>query len=36
MCFNIHGTYVAANDFTNNNVIFFVVLDLKVVYYNNY
>ena len=32
----IHGTHVTANDSTNNNVVFFFVLDLKIVYYNNY
>ena len=32
-CLNIHGTHVTAND---NNVVFFFILDLKIVYYNNY
>ena len=35
-CLNIHGTYVTANNSTNNNVVFFFVSDLKIVYYNNY
>ena len=33
---NIHGTYVIVNYSTNNNVVFFFVSDLKIVYYNNY
>ena len=32
-CLNIHGTHVTA---TNNNVVFFFVSDLKIVYDNNY
>ena len=35
-CLKIHGTHVTANNSTNNNVVFFFVLDLKIVYYNNY
>ena len=35
-CLNIYRTHVAANNFTNNNVVFFFVSDLKIVYYNNY
>ena len=34
-CLNIHGTYVTANNSTNNNVFFFVS-DLKIVYYSKY
>ena len=33
---NIYGTYVTAHNSTNNNVVFFFVSDLKIVYYNNY
>ena len=32
---NIHGTHVTATNSTNNNVVFFFVSDLKIVYYNN-
>ena len=35
-CLNIHETHVTANNSTNNNVVFFFVLDLKIVFYNNY
>ena len=35
-CLNIHGTHVTANNSTTNNVVFFFVLDLITVYYNNY
>ena len=35
-CLNIYGTHVTANNSTNNNVVFFFVSDLKIVYYNNY
>ena len=35
-CFNIHGTHVTSNNSPNNNVLYFFVLDLKIVYYNNY
>ena len=35
-CLNIHGTHLTAKNSTNNNVVFFVVSDLKIVYYNNY
>ena len=34
-CPNIHGTHVTANNWTNNNVFFFVS-DLKILYNNNY
>ena len=34
-CLNLHGTHVTANNFTNDNVVFFFVSDLKIVYYNN-
>ena len=33
---NIHGTHVTANNSTNNNVVFFFLSDLKIVYNNNY
>ena len=36
MCLDIHGTHVTVDNSTNNNVMFFFVLDLKIVYYNNY
>ena len=32
---NIHKGYVTANNSTNNNIVFFLVSDLKTVYYNN-
>ena len=36
-CLNKHVTHVISNNSTNYNVVFFFfVLDLKVVYYNNY
>ena len=35
-CLNIHGTHVTANNSINDNVVFFFVSDLKIVYYNNY
>ena len=35
-CLNIQGTHVTANNSTNYNVMFFIVSDLKIVYYNNY
>ena len=35
-CLNIYGTHVTANDLFNNNVEFFLVSDLKKVYYINY
>ena len=35
-CLNIHVTHISANKFTNKNVMFFFVSDLKIVYYNNY
>ena len=34
-CLNIHGTHVNANNLTNNNVFFFFVSDLNIVYYSN-
>ena len=36
VCLNIHGTHVIAKNFTNNDVVFFFVLDLKIINYNNY
>ena len=33
---NIHRTHVIANNSTYNNVVFVLVSDLKIVYYNNY
>ena len=33
---NIHGFYMTANNSTNNNVVFHLFLNLKIVYYNNY
>ena len=35
-CLNIQGTQVTANNSSNNNVVFFFVSNLKIVYYNNY
>ena len=35
-CLNIHRTPVTANNSTNNNVEFFLVSDLKIVYYKTY
>ena len=35
-CLNIHGAHVTANYSTNKNVVFVFVLDLKIVFYNNY
>ena len=35
-CLSIHWTSVTANKSTNNNVVFFFVPDLKIVYYKNY
>ena len=35
-CLNIHRTCVTANNTTYNNLVFFIVSDLKIVYYNNY
>ena len=35
-CLNIQGTYVTANNSTNNSVVFFFASNLKIVYYNNY
>ena len=36
MCLNIHETNVTVNNSTINNVVSFLVSDLKIVYYNNY
>ena len=33
---NTHGTHVPANNSTNNNVMFFFISYLKIIYYNNY
>ena len=35
-CLSIHSTHLTANNSTNNNVVFFVVSNLKIVNYNNY
>ena len=35
-CLKIHGTHVTAKKSTNNNVVFFFLSDLKIVYYNSY
>ena len=35
-CLNIHGIHVTINNSIKNNVEFFFVSDLKIVYYNNY
>ena len=35
-CLNIHGTPVTANNSTTNKIVLFFVLDMKIVYYNNY
>ena len=35
-CLNIYGTHVTANNSYNNNVVFFFVLDSKIICYNNY
>ena len=32
---NIHETHVSATNPSNNNVVFFLVSDLKIIYYNN-
>ena len=32
----MHGTHMTANNSTSINVVFFLVSDLKIVYYNNY
>ena len=34
--FFLRGTHVTPNNSTNNNVVFYLVYDLKIVYYNNY
>ena len=31
-----HRTHETANNSTNNNIVFFFALNLKIVYYNNY
>ena len=33
---NVHRTYAIANNFTNNNIVFFLISNLKIVCYNNY
>ena len=35
-CLNTHGTHATANNSTNDNVVFFLVSDLKIQYYNKY
>ena len=35
-CLSLYGIHLTANNFTNNNVVFFFVSDLKMAYYNNY
>ena len=35
-CLNIQGIHVTANNSTTNNVVFFIISDLKIVYNNNY
>ena len=35
-CLNIHGTHVTINMFTDNNIAFFFVSNLKMVYYNHH
>ena len=35
-CLDIYGTNVPANNSSNNDVVFFLVSDLKIEYYNNY
>ena len=35
-CLIVHGIYVTAINSTTNNVVFFFVSYLKIVYYNNY
>ena len=34
-CLTVHETWVTAKNSTNNNVVFFFVSDLKIVYYKN-
>ena len=34
-CLNIHETHVTANNSTNNNVVFFLLSDWKIAYFNN-
>ena len=36
MCLNILRTHVTANNSINNNVVFFLVSVLRIVYSNNY
>ena len=39
LCFSLYSssrTNVIANNSTNNNVVFFIVSDFKIVFYNNY
>ena len=35
-CLNIYGTHVTAHNSTTNDIVFFIVSDLKIIYYNNY
>ena len=35
-CLNIHGAHVTANHSTTNDIVFFFVSDLKILYHNNY
>ena len=35
-CLNIRGTYVTSSNSTDNNVLFFSVLNLKIIYYSKY
>ena len=35
-CLNTHGSHMTTTNSTNDNVVFFFVSDLKIVYYNNY
>ena len=35
-CVNIHGAHLTANTSINNNIVFFFVSELKIVYYNNH
>ena len=35
-CINIRGTHVATNNSKTNNILFFLISELKIVYYNKY
>ena len=35
-CLNIHETQMTTNNSTNNDIVFFFVSDLRIVYYDNY